>query len=85
MITKIDTSLAAINELNADLGIKQKLLEEINVNLQEEIDLSKEFIGDLNDADLAELLTRISQDEITLEASYRVTGALRDLSLVNFI
>jgi len=85
VITKIDGSLAAINQLNADLGIKQKLVEEINVNLQEEIDLSKEFIGSINDSDLAELLTRISQDEITLEASYRVTGSLRDLSLVNFI
>lgn len=85
VVTKIDASLAAINQLNADLGIKQKLVDEINVNLQEEIDLSKEFIGELNDADLADLLTRISQDEITLEASYRVTGALRDLSLVNFI
>jgi flagellar hook-associated protein 3 FlgL len=85
VITKINAGLASINQLNADLGIKQKLVEDLNVNLQEEIDLSKEFIGELNDADLAELLTRISQDEITLEASYRVTGSLRDLSLVNFI
>jgi flagellar hook-associated protein 3 FlgL len=85
VIVKIDASLASINQLNADLGIKQKMVEDINVNLQEQIDLSKEFIGELNDADLAELLTRISQDEITLEASYRVTGSLRDLSLVNFI
>ncbi len=85
VIATIDASLAAINQRNADLGIKQKLVEEINVNLQEEIDISKEFIGELNDADLAELLTRISQDEVTLEASYRVTGSLRDLSLVNFL
>jgi flagellin-like hook-associated protein FlgL len=85
VIVKIDAALSAVNDLNADLGVKMKMVEQVNIRLKEEIDLATEFIGIVNDADLAEVLTRISQDEVSLEASYRVTGQLRGLSLANFI
>lgn len=85
VIPVIDGALGAVNQLNADLGIKLKLLEEIGVRLQEEIDLTREFVGSINDADIAELLTRLSQDEVALEASYRITGELGRLSLVDFL
>jgi flagellar hook-associated protein 3 FlgL len=81
----IDSALDAVNQLDADLGIKQKLLEEVDVTLQEEIDLTREFVGSVNDADLAELVTKISQEEVALEASFTITGELRTLSLVNFL
>jgi flagellar hook-associated protein 3 FlgL len=81
----IDAALGAVNQLDADLGIKQKLIEEVDIRLQEEIDLTTEFVGSINDADLAELIIRIGQEEVALEASFRVTGELRDLSLVNFL
>lgn len=82
---KIDASLKAVNDLNASLGVKMKIVEQVNIRLKEEIDLSTEFIGIVNDADLAQVLSRISQDQVSLEASYSVTGELRRLSLVNFI
>lgn len=85
VVTVIDAALGTINQLNADLGIKQKLVEDINSRLQEQIDLTKEFIAAINDSDIAEMLTRISQEQLALEASYRVTGELRNLSLVNFL
>ena len=82
---KIDAALAAVNDMNGDLGVKMKITEQVNIRLREEIDLSIEFIGIVADADLAEILTRISQDQVSLEASYAVTGELRRLSLANFI
>ena len=82
---KIDAALAAVNDMNGDLGVKMKIIEQVNIRLREEIDLSIEFIGIVADADLAEILTRISQDQVSLEASYQVTGELRRLSLASFI
>lgn len=81
----LDAAFDAVNQLDADLGIRQKLLDEVDVTLQEEIDLATEFVGSVNDADLAEVVARISQEELALEASYTVTGELRTLSLVNFL
>jgi flagellar hook-associated protein 3 FlgL len=81
----IDAALSDINQLNADIGIKQNIVNEVNIRLQEQVDLTAEFVGVINDADMAEALTLISQQQVALEASFRITGDLRNLSLVNFI
>ncbi|HEX9648214.1 MAG TPA: hypothetical protein VGB88_11990 [Alphaproteobacteria bacterium] len=85
VIPVINAALDAVDQLDAALGLRLKLLEQVEVGLQEDVDLTREFAGAINDADIAEVMTRISQDEVALEASYRITGELRLLSLVEFL
>jgi flagellar hook-associated protein 3 FlgL len=43
------------------------------------------FIGDIEDVDLAEALTRLNQDQVAAEAAGRMIAGLNDMSLLNFL
>ena len=43
------------------------------------------FIADLEDVDIAEAVTRLNNNQVALEASYRAVSALADLSLLDFL
>ncbi|MEX0300304.1 MAG: flagellin [Kordiimonas sp.] len=43
------------------------------------------FIADLEDVDIAEAVTRLNNDQVALEASYRSIGSLSQLSLLRFL
>ena len=85
IIPLIDQALATVISLNADLGIKQRLVDDANERLELEISLSQEFIAGIKDVDMAEVFTKVSQQQIALEASFAVTAQLANLSLVNFL
>ncbi len=85
IIPLIDQALATVISLNADLGIKQRLVDDANERLELEISLSQEFIAGIKDVDMAEVFTKVTQQQIALEASFQVTAQLANLSLVNFL
>lgn len=85
IISLIDQALTTVTSLNADLGIKQQLVDDANVRLELEISLSEEFIAGIKDVDMAEVFTKVTQQQIALEASFQVTAQLANLSLVNFL
>lgn len=45
----------------------------------------RQFISDIEDVDLAEAVSRLSQDQIAVEASARILANLNDLTLLDFI
>ncbi len=81
----IDQAFDQINQLDGELGIKQKLLDEANERMRFDLDLTNEFITQVKDVDMAEAVVELSQAQTALEATFRVTGELRGLSLVNFL
>lgn len=85
IIPLIDQALSTVTGLNADLGIKQRLVDDANERLELELSLSEEFIAGIKDVDMAEVFTKVTQQQIALEASFVVTGQLANLSLVNFL
>ena len=44
-----------------------------------------EIVSGIEDADLADVLTRIASDQASLEAGYTVTGRLASLSLADYL
>ena len=85
IIPLIDQALSTLTSLNADLGIRQKLIDDANERLQLQISLSKEFVAGIKDVDMAEVFTKVSQQQIALEASFQVTAQMANLSLVDFL
>ena len=43
------------------------------------------FIGDIEDVDLAEALTRLNQDQAAAEAAGRMIAQINQMSLLNFM
>ena len=43
------------------------------------------FISDIEDVNMAEAITRVNNDQIALDVSYKLTSELSRLSLLNFI
>jgi flagellar hook-associated protein 3 FlgL len=43
------------------------------------------FISDIEDVNMAEAITRVNNDQIALDVSYKLTAELSRMSLLNFI
>jgi len=43
------------------------------------------FIANIEDTDIGEAVTKLNQDQLALESSFRVFSQLNSLSLLNFI
>ena len=85
IIPLIDQALTTVTSLNADLGIKLRLVDDANERLELEISLSEAFVAGIKDVDMAEVFTKVSQQQVALEASFHVTAQLGNLTLVNFL
>jgi len=66
-------------------GIAQARLEDITERHDAQTVLLKTFIGDVQDADMAEAIARLNQDQVALEAAYKMLGDLGRASLLDFI
>lgn len=66
-------------------GIAQARLEDIVQRQDAQKVLLKTFIGDAQDADMAEAISRLNQDQVALQAAYKMLGDLGQTSLLDFI
>lgn len=81
----VKESLGKISEYQAELGIHQAQLEQINQrHVDTEIYLENR-ISEIEDVDLTEAITRLAQDQILLESAMATLGRLNQLSLVDYI
>lgn len=85
VVTLIDQAFDSVNNLHAELGIRQRLLEEANIRLNFETDLTEEFVATVRDADMGDLIVRVNQEQVALQATFSVTAQLSDLTLTNFL
>ena len=77
-IDSIDQERFKLSQVQAQMSqIKERHITEKNVLLS--------TISDIEDADINEVAVQLNSLQVQLEASFRVTAAVRDLSLVNFI
>lgn len=77
----IDTILAA----EAENGMKAKTVELVQNRIQDEKVVLKEFLSEVEDADLGEASTRLLQQQASLQASMQLIGQIQQLSLINFL
>lgn len=84
-MANLDTALDNLRVLVARNGTRQNNVESfINEHKNQEVFLEV-FISDIEDVDVAEAIMRLNNDQIALEASYKITSELSRLSLLQFI
>jgi flagellar hook-associated protein 3 FlgL len=84
-IQLIDEGSRAIDDEIGILGNKSRQMEDLLIQHDESQGALEIFIGQVEDVDLADAVTRFNSLELQLQASYQVTSTVRQLSLVNFI
>lgn len=88
----LTVELNALDQARSDVqsaitrnGLNIRRLEELDVQHAETQDFLGGLIGDIEDINLAEAVTRLNQQQTTIEASFRTIGTLSRLSLLDFI
>ena len=84
-LSVLDSAIDTLQLNVARNGNRQATVEEMIVQHQDEEAFLEIFISDIEDADLAEAITNLENDQVALQASYEITAQLSQLSLLNFI
>ena len=81
----INDSLGKIADYQSELGIRQAQMDRIHEShLDAEVYLENR-ISEIEDIDITEAITRLSQDQIVLESSMATIARLNQLSLVDYL
>jgi flagellar hook-associated protein 3 FlgL len=84
-LSVLDSAIDTLQLFVARNGNRQSTVDEMIVQHQDEEAFLETFISDIEDADLAEAITNLENDQVALQASYQITSQLSQLSLLNFI
>ena len=81
----LSNGLGELQQLILKNGRNQKQVEDQNALHTQSLTLMTTQIDDIENVDLADASTRLTQLRTQLAASYSITGDLKDLSLVNYL
>lgn len=84
-LASIETSIDNMRQIHVSNGLAYERLEVVDEQHADTAVFLETFIADLEDVDIAEAITRLNNDQVALEASYRAIGSLSQLSLLNFL
>jgi flagellar hook-associated protein 3 FlgL len=88
LISRLDELNAAIDNIDqkhAQTGVNRATLQDIQSRLGDAKTFTRIFISDIEEVDVAEAIGRLSQDQVALDASYRVFSQLSRSTLLDFI
>ena len=89
VVADVRTGMAgAITALNVDAGVlgnRQAAIAEGRARLGETATALRGQVADVEDVDMAELLSRLSLTQTQLQASYQLLAGLQSLSLTKFL
>jgi flagellin-like hook-associated protein FlgL len=77
--------LSNFDAIDVDNGYKQVLIDRANANHTASIGILDTRVGEIEDVDLLEAITRVTTDARVLEASYQVLARTRSLGLQDFL
>lgn len=81
----INSSLPKLADYGAEIGGRQARLEDINlIHSNAEVYLQRQ-ISEVEDVDLADAVTRMTQEQIVIESAMATIGRLSQLSLADFL
>lgn len=80
-----DAAIADLRIVNSNNGTRFSRADDILVEHEERETFMLTFISDIEDVNMAEAITRMNNDQLALEISYKLTSELTGLSLLNFI
>jgi len=84
-ISSIDAAINGLRQIQVQNGLAFERLEVVDEQHADTAVFLETFIADIEDVDIAEAITKLNNDQVSLEASYRAVGSLSQLSLLRFI
>ena len=84
-MTQAGAAFEAANAAQAEHGVAMGTIEDAKFRHEYELAFVKSFIANIEDTDIGEAVTRLNQNQLALETSFRVFSQLNKLSLLNFI
>jgi flagellar hook-associated protein 3 FlgL len=84
-IATIKSALDGLTQKTVENGIRQNRVEQIKIRHEDNKTFLAGFISDKEDVDMAATISKLNNDQVALEASYRVLANLTKLSLLDFI
>ena len=78
-------AIAEIPDIRSSVGSDRGILEQTKSRHLDFLVSTTEAVSNIEDVDVVEVVTRISAQQVQLEASYTLTARLSQLSLVNFL
>jgi len=84
-IASLEASIDGLRQVQVQNGLAFERLEVVDEQHADTLVFLEVFIADIEDVDIAEAVTKLNNDQLALEASYRAIGSLSQLSLLNFL
>ena len=84
-LNNMDTAIENMRVLVARNGTRQNNVENVIKEHENQEAFLEIFISDIEDVNVAEAITRLNNDQVALEASYKITSQLTSISLLDFI
>ena len=81
----LDDGIQQVNKYIAQCGTRTNRLEIAETNLCDLDYKLTELISNIEDADLAEIVTKFSMKEVVLQASYSMASSIGNLSIIDFL
>lgn len=81
----LKTSIAHINTTRTSIGARINRVDEVKYQLEQRTLDENERLGDLEDADLSELMTKLSQQELAYRSVLQSSSMIMQISLLNYI
>jgi len=84
-LANMDTALDNLRVLVARNGTRQNSVDSFISEHKNQEAFLEVFISDIEDVNVAEAISRLNNDRVALEASFKITSQLTGLSLLDFI
>lgn len=84
-VDALTSAIGQINDLRAVNGANQKQLAMVQTQHQDTLTAATSLLDDLESADPATAITRLNQDQTSLQALYKMVDQLNQVSLLNFL
>ncbi|MBT5185892.1 MAG: hypothetical protein HOH19_00340 [Kordiimonadaceae bacterium] len=81
----LDSAIEDLRIVNSENGMRYGRADDLLTEHEDRETFMLNFISDIEDVNMAEAITRVNNDQIALDVSYKLTGELSRMSLLNFI
>ena len=84
-LQRLNNTIDTIDKFHAQVGVNMMAMEDVQSRHQHDIGFMKVFISDIEEVDIGEAITKMQQDQVALEVSYRVLSQVSRSTLLDFI
>jgi len=81
----LNTGRSMVSDLSASLGVKENVLDTTEQRHRDFLVVTESQLDRVENVDMADAVSRLTQTQTNLEASYKLLTSVRGLSLANYI